>query len=86
VLNKEGSRFKMKIIVKNNDEKKVLETLLKQLEYTWSINDEDGYQKAFEYVNDRTECWKDETLVIDYKPLLRKILKNIGKVSVEIES
>lgn len=74
----------MKIIVKNEDEKKVVTTLLSQLCYTWDTNGQDGYYKAFEYVNDRPECWENGELIKDYRPLLRQILDNIGTTNIKI--
>lgn len=77
----------IKIMVSNKEEKHCLEILLQNLQYAWDIRGEhtDSFYKAFEYVNDRPECWKDGELVKDYRPLLRNILSDIKNTKVIVE-
>jgi hypothetical protein len=75
-------------MVSNQEEKHCLEVLLQNLQYAWDLRGEytDSYYKAFEYVNDRPECWENGELVKDYRPLLRNILNNIKNTKVIIET
>jgi hypothetical protein len=76
----------MRIIVESEDERIAVETLFADIYYQWDSNAEDAFPKAFEYVNDRKECWDEEgELIKDYEHVLRNVLRNIGKTKIDVE-
>jgi hypothetical protein len=75
----------MRIIVDSPEEKKCVEVLIQSLQYAWDISgqDCDAYYKAFEYVNEQPENWKDGELVNDHRLLLKKLISNIKNTKIE---
>jgi len=78
----------MQIIAETEEEQKCIKALLQNLKYAWDTQgcNADAFYKAFEYVNDHPECWKNGELIKDYRPSLEKILGNINKVKVECKT
>lgn len=77
----------MKIVAENEQEQYFLKMLLQGISYAWDScgKDSDVFYKAFEYINDRPECWKDGELIKDYEPEFAAFIKGIQKQKVIVE-
>ena len=77
----------MKILVESVEEKKCVEMLMQNLQYAWDSNGEDcdAFYKAFQYINDNPQNWRDGELIMDYRPFLKNLLSNIKQTHIEMK-
>ena len=78
----------MKIIVENEKEKQCINVLLQNLHYIWEMEGQDSsaFYKAFEYINDTPDAWKDGKLINDYSLNLIHLLNQLPTIKIEVRN